>query len=1117
MRANAVIREPELQKFWADEQIFERLSQSNPGEIFVLHDGPPYANGKLHMGHALGKILKDTINRYQLLKGRKVRYVPGWDCHGLPIELKVIQDMKPEERQNLSPLELRKKAAEFALKTVEEQKLCFQRMGVWAEWDKPYLTLQPEYEAAQIGVFGQMVLKGYIYRGLKPVHWSPSSKTALAEAELEYPEGHVSRSIFAAFKVTHVTDAAKAILEPFQDDLAVAVWTTTPWTIPANLAVAVNPDLNYAIVEVAGREDNHYTGCKYAIVAADMVEGLAAKLNLTLTTKAVIKGAELEHCTYKHPLYDRQSPIIIGGDYITTESGTGLVHTAPGHGQEDYIVGQKYGLPILAPVDGDGNFTEEAGELLKGANVLGEGNELVIKALIEAHSLIKEEAYPHKYPYDWRTKKPTIFRATEQWFASVKGFKEAALKAISEVEWIPAQGENRITAMVAERSDWCISRQRNWGVPIPVFYDTETNEPLLTEESIGHVQNIFRTHGSDAWYSMSVEELLPESHRHNGRTYTKGMDTMDVWFDSGSSWAAVARQRDNLVYPVDMYLEGSDQHRGWFQSSLLTSVANYGIAPFKTVLTHGFVLDEKGRKMSKSLGNIVDAMVVMDGGKNQQKDPPYGADVVRLWVSSVDYSNDVLIGPNVLKQLSDASRKIRNTARFLLGNIHDFDPAKDAVPYAELAELDRYMLHRMSEVLSEITESFDRYQFFKFFQIVQNFCIVDLSNFYLDIAKDRLYISAPTSFRRRSCQTVLAIILENLTRAIAPVLCHMAEDIWQYLPYQTPYKSVFESGWVKLDPQWLQPDLAVTWDKIRDLRTDVNKVMEQARTDKAIGSSLEAKVLLQVVDPALRAKLGALSFNSQPTSHSHAQSKIGTSVISATNSRTPTIDRLVNSSPLPAVGEALTSGGNVISSSLAIAIETYSKGWRLIGNTLLVLTGAFGLYIAIGLIDIVNRIPFVETTLEAVGMVMSGLFVVRNLLTTEKRQQTIDHAIAYKDKIIGAQYYSERTVSAIEDPDELIANTPINVPVKTSEPQRKSNGIDELRYLFLASQVELIDDANLLEGCQHQTTSEGGKIGVTKADGEKCDRCWNYSPTVGQNSEQPVICDRCVDALAGKF
>ncbi|WP_396133641.1 isoleucine--tRNA ligase [Chamaesiphon sp. OTE_75_metabat_556] len=1121
MRANAVIREPELQKFWADEQIFERLSQSNPGEIFVLHDGPPYANGTLHMGHALNKTLKDIINRYQLLKGRKVRYVPGWDCHGLPIELKVIQDMKPAERLSLTPLELRQKAAAFALKTVESQKIGFKRLGVWGEWDQPYLTLQPEYEAAQIGVFGQMVLKGYIYRGLKPVHWSPSSKTALAEAELEYPEGHVSRSIFAAFKVTHITDAAKAVLEPFQDDLAVAIWTTTPWTIPANLAVAVNPELSYAIVEVSGREDNHYHGCKYAIVAADMVDGLAAKLNLNLTPKSVIRGSELEHCTYKHPLYDRVSPVIIGGDYITTESGTGLVHTAPGHGQEDYIVGLKYGLPILAPVDGDGNFTAEAGETLQGENVLGNGNQLVIEALLAVNSLLKEEAYPHKYPYDWRTKKPTIFRATEQWFASVKGFKEAALKAISEVEWIPAQGENRITPMVAERSDWCISRQRNWGVPIPVFYDAETNEPLLTEETINHVQNIFREHGSDAWYSMPVEELLPESHRHNGRTYNKGMDTMDVWFDSGSSWAAVANQRDNLVYPVDLYLEGSDQHRGWFQSSLLTSVANNGIAPFKTVLTHGFVLDEKGEKMSKSLGNIIDPMVVMDGGKNPQKDPAYGADIVRLWVSSVDYANEVRIGPNVLKQLSDASRKIRNTARFLLGNIHDFDPAKDAVPYAELAELDRYMLHRMSVVLSEITEAFDRYQFSKFFQIVQNFCIVDLSNFYLDIAKDRLYISSPTSFRRRSCQTVLAIILENLTRAIAPVLCHMAEDIWQYLPYPTAHKSVFEAGWVKLDPQWFQPDLALSWDKIRDLRTDVNKVMEQARTDKAIGSSLEAKVLLQVSDPTLKAKLQEFS---EPTpSPSQEGSMRGRAVVNTTNSRTPMIDRLVNSSSLPELQQTLLSGSNAVGGTIATAIEAYSKGWRLIGNTLLVLTGAFGLYIAIGLLDIVNHIPFVQTTLTGIGIVMSGLFAVRNLLTKEKRRHTFDRAIAYKNDIIGAQYHPVRTVSLQDPTGELLPMPSVPAPVTTSpsitsQPiHHHANGIDELRYLFLASQVELIDDADRLVGLQHQTTVEGGKIGVVNADGTKCDRCWNYSSTVGTNSEHLLVCDRCVDALAGKF
>jgi isoleucyl-tRNA synthetase len=1113
MRANAVIREPELQKFWADEQIFERLSQFNPGEIFVLHDGPPYANGTLHMGHALNKTLKDIINRYQLLKGRKVRYVPGWDCHGLPIELKVIQDMKPAERLSLTPLELRQKAAAFALKTVESQKIGFKRLGVWGEWDKPYLTLQPEYEAAQVGVFGQMVLKGYIYRGLKPVHWSPSSKTALAEAELEYPEGHVSRSIFAAFKVTHVTDAAKAILEPFQDNLAVAIWTTTPWTIPANLAVAVNPELSYAIVEVSGREDNQYEGCKYAIVAADMVDSLAAKLNLNLTQKSVIRGSELEHCTYKHPLFDRVSPVIIGGDYITTESGTGLVHTAPGHGQEDYIVGLKYGLQILAPVDGDGNFTEEAGELLKGENVLGNGNQLVIEALLAENALLMEEAYSHKYPYDWRTKKPTIFRATEQWFASVKGFREAALKAISEVEWIPAQGENRITPMVAERSDWCISRQRNWGVPIPVFYHNETNEPLLTEETINHVQNIFREHGSDAWYSMSVEELLPESHRHEAHNYRLGTDTMDVWFDSGSSWAAVAQQRDNLTYPADIYLEGSDQHRGWFQSSLLTSVANNGIAPFKTVLTHGFVLDEKGEKMSKSLGNIIDPMVVMDGGKNQQKDPAYGADLVRLWVSSVDYATEVRIGPNVLKQLSDASRKIRNTARFLLGNIHDFDPAKDAVPYAKLAELDRYMLHRLSVVLSEITEAFDRYQFFKFFQLVQNFCIVDLSNFYLDIAKDRLYISAPTSFRRRSCQTVLAIILENLTRAIAPVLCHMAEDIWQYLPYPTAHKSVFESGWVKLDPQWLQPDLALTWDKIRDLRTDVNKVMEQARTDKAIGSSLQAKVLLQVSDPTLKAKLQTLGLKPNNDSEEGNKSAIGAFNAS---SRTPTIDRLVSSSPLPELKETLTSGSNAIGATLATAIEAYSKGWRLIGNILLILTGAFGLYIAIGLLDIVNHIPFVQTTLTGIGIVMSGLFVVRNLLTEEKRKRTFDRAIAYKNDIIGAQYHPVRTVSLQDPTGELVPTISVPTPTTPSIHDR-SNKIDELRYLFLASQVELIDDADRLAGLQHQTTVEAGKIGVVNADGTKCDRCWNYSPTVGQNSEQPSVCDRCVDALAGKF
>jgi len=952
MRANAIKREPELQTFWAEHQIYERLSQDNPGEIFVLHDGPPYANGSLHMGHALNKILKDIINKYQLLQGRKVRYTPGWDCHGLPIELKVLQNMKSEERQNLTPLTLRHKARDFALKAVDEQRQGFKRYGVWGDWEHPYLTLTPEYEAAQIGVFGQMVLKGYIYRGLKPVHWSPSSQTALAEAELEYPEGHTSRSLYAAFRMTKPAAEVKEALEPFLPDLGVAIWTTTPWTLPGNLAVAVNPELNYAVVQV-GSESPY----KYLIVAADLVERLSETFGTQLTVKATMLGKALENSTYKHPLFDRESPVVIGGDYVTTESGTGLVHTAPGHGQEDYIVGQRYGLPILSPVDDKGNFTEEAGKFA-GLNVLKDANEAIIQAMQEAGSLLKEEAYGHKYPYDWRTKKPTIFRATEQWFASVEGFRDEALKAIASVTWIPSQGQNRITPMVADRSDWCISRQRSWGVPIPVFYDEETNEPLLNEETIAHVQAIFAEKGSDAWWELSVEELLPEKYRNNGRTYRKGSDTMDVWFDSGSSWAAVAEQREGLKYPVDMYLEGSDQHRGWFQSSLLTSVATNSCAPYKTVLTHGFTVDEQGRKMSKSLGNGFDPMEVIEGGtiQLQKKDkkekvtlPPYGADVLRLWVSSVDYSADIPLSTTILKQLGDVRGKIRNTARFLLGNLHDFDPDKHTVPYEELPELDRYMLHRMRQVFGEVTDAFESYQFFRFFQTIQNFCVVDLSNFYLDIAKDRLYISALDSPRRRSCQTVLRVALENLARAIAPVLSHMAEDIWQYLPYKTPYQSVFESGWVKLEEQWKNLELGSFWTTLRYIRAEVNKLLEQARTEKMIGSSVEAKVLLYFID---------------------------------------------------------------------------KENWA----------------------------------------------VVRQHLESLNPQDSLS-----------------------------------------------GNRVDELRYLFLVSHVEILDSPEAIQKAPYKTQTATLLIGLDKADGEKCDRCWNYSTRVGTISEHPLLCDRCVPALNGQF
>ncbi len=1142
MRANAVVREPEIQKFWADNQIYEQLSQNNPGPPFILHDGPPYANGNLHIGHALNKILKDIINRYQLLQGRKVRYVPGWDCHGLPIELKVLQAMKPEERAELTPLKLRQKAKKFALTTVKQQSKDFQRYGVWGDWENPYLSLLPEYEAAQIGVFGQMVLKGYIYRGRKPVHWSPSSQTALAEAELEYPEGHTSRSIYAAFPVTKLAPTVPEDWQQYLPNLSVAIWTTTPWTIPGNLAVSVNPDLSYALVETPEG--------KYWIVAAELVDRLCATLSTQLTVISTVKGQALEHCTYRHPLYDRESPVVIGGDYITTESGTGLVHTAPGHGLEDYAVGLRYGLDIFAPVDGDGNFTQEAGQFA-GLNVLDKGNEAVIEALKAAGSLLKEEPYVHKYPYDWRTKQPTIFRATEQWFASVEGFREEALKAIREVKWIPAQGENRITAMVSERSDWCISRQRTWGVPIPVFYEEETGEPLLNEETIAYVQAVIAQKGSDAWWLMATEALLPESYRNNGKKYRKGTDTMDVWFDSGSSWAAVAQQRPDLVYPVDMYLEGSDQHRGWFQSSLLTSVANNGIAPYKQVLTHGFVLDEQGRKMSKSIGNVVDPSIVINGGKNQKEEPAYGADVLRLWVSSVDYSSDVPLGKNILKQMADVYRKIRNTARFLLGNLHDFDPAKDAIAYQDLPELDRYMLHRMTEVFAEVTDAFETYQFFRFFQTVQNFCVVDLSNFYLDIAKDRLYISARNSYRRRSCQTVLAIALENLAKAIAPVLCHMAEDIWQNLPYSTPYKSVFQAGWLQVEDEWKHPEMSELWQKLRKIRGEVNQVMEEARKNKAIGSSLEAKVLLYVADSGLRAKLAEMNPGMDVAADVAAD--VATDV--AADVAEPAKTSLNPEKIWQTILEVLSDYPDYVG-------KFFTEYQRLLVMVMLLAIASLALYITIAVINALNEIFLVEGFFKSVGLGYLIWFAYRYLLKAATRQELSELINSWKLEILGQPVVQEvapepASAEAPESAPETAPELPpllkeklrqranrgsqklevrdefpmqeamLNPPTHVEEETTKTtdylkfvplgNGVDELRYLLITSQVELVDSAANLDHLEYKMIADNLAIAVVNADGEKCERCWNYSPTVGQSSTDPTICARCVAALAGEF
>ena len=1177
MRANAVKREPELQQFWADEHIYDRLSQDNPGDLFILHDGPPYANGQLHIGHALNKILKDFINRYQMLRGKKVRYVPGWDCHGLPIELKVLQNMKSEERLNLTPIELRHKAAAFAQQAVEQQRDSFKTYGVWGDWEHPYLTFKPEYEAAQIGVFGEMVLKGYIYRGFKPVHWSPSSKTALAEAELEYPEGHTSRSIYVAFHVRKLSKTLQSKLKRYMPSLWAAIWTTTPWTIPANLAIAVNPELDYAVVEPSA---NSNIAQQFILVAVDAVDRLSATLNTELKILATFKGKELEGCIYKHPLFDRESPIVVGGDYITADSGTGLVHTAPGHGQEDFIVGKRCGLPVLTPVDESGNFTAEAG-VFAGLNVLGNGNSAVIDALAEANCLIKEEAYAHSYPYDWRTKKPTIFRATEQWFASVEGFRDEALKAISSVNWIPAQGENRITAMVGDRSDWCISRQRAWGVPIPVFYDEETSEPLLNAETIAHVQAIIADKGSDAWWEMSINQLLPESYRNNGRTYRKGTDTMDVWFDSGSSWAAVAKGRSELNYPADMYLEGSDQHRGWFQSSLLTSVATNGVAPYKTVLTHGFVLDEKGRKMSKSEGNVVDPALVIK---------EYGADVLRLWVSSVDYSADVPLGKNILKQQSDVYRKIRNTAKFLLGNLHDFDPAKDAVAYEDLPELDRYMLHRMGEVFAEVQDAFDNFQFSRFFQTVQNFCTVDLSNFYLDIGKDRLYISATDAVRRRSCQTVIAIAVENLARAIAPVLCHMAEDIWQYIPYPTPYKSVFEAGWVQLDPKWHNPELATRWQYLRQVRGEVNKVLEQARTEKAIGSSLEAKVLLYVPDVEKRAQLQALNpssdellayVRSQNSVIELATAEAAKAVQDRQEEKAANVAKVLTENTIHVEEKTIAKGdrpSEVIEYSapepsasdsqpildkvaqFVADLPDYAGKFFTEYQKVLVTVGLLASVLVTGrvtlaVLDTMNQILMLGGLFEVIGILFTIWFVFRNLLFAVNRQQlaekidsltadvvgrTTTIVLAETQAIVLAPPLETAIVAIPEIPKaELIAvpqpivETPqipkaelmpveskLEIPVQMAvipDSAITGNGVDELRYLFITSEVELIESNEMLQQLPYSFQSPELAIGVMKADGHKCDRCWNYSTHVGESIEHPLICERCVSAVDGKF
>jgi len=824
MKANLPTREPEILKRWEEMDIYHKTLEKNKGkEKYILHDGPPYANGDIHIGTAMNKVLKDIIVKYKTMRGYDAPYVPGWDTHGLPIEQQAIKTLGIK-RHEVSPTEFRKVCRDFAFSQIEKQKAQFKRLGVRGDWDNPYLTLNPEYEAKQIEVFGEMAKKGYIYKGLKPVYWCPSCETALAEAEIEYFD-ETSDSIYVKFRVKDDLGKFKGIVENL-NNVYFVIWTTTTWTIPANLAIALNPEFDYALAKF---------GDEVYIMAKDMLDTVKKEANLSdYEIVAVFKGKDLEGMKATHPLYDRDSLIILG-EHVTLEAGTGCVHTAPGHGEEDFLVGQEYGLEVLNPIDDKGYFTDKAPGY--AGLYYEEANKVIKEDLKKANALVAETRITHSYPHCWRCKSPIIFRATEQWFASVEGFREEALKAIKEVNWYPSWGEERITNMVRDRRDWCISRQRVWGVPIPIFYCEKCGKPLINDDTINAVKKIFRQKGSDAWFEMSAEEILPKgiTCECGSTKFRKETDIMDVWFDSGSSHAAVLQTHPDLKWPAELYLEGSDQHRGWFQSSLLTSVATRGKAPYRNVLTHGFVVDGEGRKMSKSLGNGIDPADVIK---------EYGADILRLWTVSADFTSDMRISQEILKQMTEAYRKIRNTSKFLLSNLYDFDPDKDMLPYEELLEIDKWALFRLNRVVEELTEAFDKYEYYDFLHLVHTFCVVDMSSLYLDILKDRLYTYPATSKERRAAQTTLYIILDTLVRLIAPVLTFTSEEIWSYMKHdsQNNFESVQLADWPQVQEKYNNPYIIEKWEKLFDIRKDISKALEIARTDKKIGHSLEAQV-----------------------------------------------------------------------------------------------------------------------------------------------------------------------------------------------------------------------------------------------------------------------------------
>ena len=827
MRAGLPKKEPVMLKDWDDNDLYNQLMKHNEGKPqFILHDGPPYANGNIHMGTALNKIIKDIIIRDKNMEGFQAPYVPGFDTHGLPIELKALSSVG-DKKKDISKLELRQICEKFATEHIDIMSDQFKRLGVIGDFEHPYLTLKPEFEARQIEIFGEMAKKGYIYKGMKAVYWCPEDRTALAEAEIEYAEDECD-SIYVRFKLTDDPNGVLAKHNIPLDKAWIVIWTTTTWTLPANVATCLNPNLEYAFVKI---------GDAYHIMARELVESTMKGCHIDEyeVLPETVLGSELELMQYQHPFLDRKGLVILG-DHVTLEGGTGCVHTAPGHGVEDFEVCVNHypQVPVVVPVDDAGRLTAEAGEKFSGLKVW-DANKVILEHIKESGHLMGVQHITHQYPHCWRCHHPIIFRATEQWFCSIDAFKEDVYKAIDSVHWQPAWGHDRMAGMVRDRSDWCISRQRVWGVPIPVFYCKKCGKYHITDASIKAVSDLFRKEGSDAWYKYDANDILPKTEvcECGASDWEKDPDIMDVWFDSGSTWSAVCRERPELRWPVDMYMEGADQFRGWFQSSLLTSVATQGVAPYREVLCHGWVVDAQGKQMHKSAGNGMEPSEIIRD---------YGADIIRLWVASSDYTVDVRAGKEIFRQLSEAYRKMRNTARFMLGNISDFDPAKDMVDDDQLFEIDRWALEACNKLTATMRDAYEHYDFSRAYHALYNFCVIDMSNFYMDVIKDRLYCA--DDHARRCAQTALYRILVDFTKLLAPILCFTSQEIWSYIPKLDGMKDyvVFE----QMPEAKAAADEAfeAKWDRIMAIRDDVKKVLEQARADKVIGSALEAGLTL---------------------------------------------------------------------------------------------------------------------------------------------------------------------------------------------------------------------------------------------------------------------------------